>query len=126
LCLQAFSQTAEQEKEFLAKAEKAYQAKDQKQFLALYCWDSVDKFMRDQIEEGTSDEITNTLEKAELMAIGKDALVGGFTVNGVTYGMNLQPLKTLKLSFKTGSAGVTDTEVFVGLKNNKLMIVAHC
>lgn len=122
LSLKAFGQTTEQEKSFLSKVEKAYAAKDQKQFLDMYCWDSVDKFMRDQIEEDTRDEITNILEKAELVAIDKD-LTGNYTVNGVTYGMNLKPLKTLKLAYKTGSSGVTGMEVQVGSKGDDLMII---
>jgi hypothetical protein len=122
LSLQAFGQTAEQEKNFLSKVEKAYAAKDQKQFLALYCWDSVDKFMRDQIEEVTSEEMTNILEKAELVGLDKDTMTGNYTVNGVTYGLNLKPLKTLKLAYKTGN-GLTGMEVQVGLKGADLMIV---
>jgi hypothetical protein len=121
--VQAFCQTPEQEKVFLSKVEKAYVAKDPKQFLALYCWDSVDKFMRDQIKEETSDEITNCLEKAELVPLDKDALLGNYTVNGVTYGMNLKPLKTLKLAYKIGTNGMTGMEVHVGLKGDGLMII---
>ena len=112
--LSAFGQTPDQERDFLQKVEDAFRKHDSKAFLSLYCWDRVNDFMRQQIEEQVADEFKEMFERAEIVPLETNDVLGDFTLEGVTYTMNLNPVKRLKLSYQNKN-GVTESSIPVGL-----------
>lgn len=118
-----WSQTPNQEREFLKEVEAAFQKHDPKPFLSLYCWEGVDAVMRKEIEEQTADELKKSLAKVELVPLNPNEVLGDFTFKGMTYTMNLAPLKRLSLSYEAKS-GATGSSMPVGLQNGKIRLIA--
>lgn len=117
----AANPTPTQEAEFLARVEKAFTTKDASGMLSLYCFDRVKPSLRQQTEKVLIPALfKQEYLAAELVPLPPDQDTP-YTLRGVTYAPNLEPLKALIVHFKKSSPAMRNsTTMIVGLKGDSL------
>jgi hypothetical protein len=111
--------------ELAARYQRAHEAQDLDALRSLVCWDRVDEATRDSVERQIEKELGRAIE-----AVRVEPLSEGFeleyTLDGVTYRPNLEPMRRIRIEFappEEGEASASSSMSFlVGERDGAYLI----
>lgn len=119
--LNANCASPQEEARFLAEVKSAFEKKDSKAFLSLYCWDRVTPFIKSVSEKTAPGTLALKAETITLAAAKPETANTEFVRDGVTYRPNLPVTKQIEVahSYPGGKGKIT---IPVGEKDGRLYI----
>ena len=115
----AFSATPQEEARFLKAVTSAFDKKDSKAFLNLFCWDRVPPFIKSLTEKTAPDTVAVKVETVTLVPASPETAKIEFVRDGVTYRSNLPVTKQIEVAH-THPGGKGKITIPVGEKDGKL------
>jgi hypothetical protein len=114
-----YSASPQEEARFLKAVESAFETKDAKAFLNLYCWDRVPPFIKSVSEKTAQVTVELKVDTITLVPASPETAKIEFVRDGVTYLSNLPVTKQIEVahSYSGGKGKVT---IPVGEKDGKL------
>jgi hypothetical protein len=113
--------TPQEEARFLVEVKSAFEKKDSKAFLDLFCWDRVPPFIKSVSEKTAPATVALKVDTITLVPASPETAGTEFVRDGVTYRPNLPVTKQIEVahSYAGGKGKVT---MPVGEKDGKLFI----
>ncbi|MEO7297598.1 MAG: hypothetical protein ABI042_03365 [Verrucomicrobiota bacterium] len=123
ITLRAFSAAPAEEARFLGAVKSAFEKKDTKAFLGLYCWDGVTDFIKSVAEETTPETLAFKVGSITLVNAAPGTTIE-FVREGVTYRNNLKVTKQIEVTYSRESKLKVTGKIIipVGEKDGKLFI----
>ena len=119
LIVRSIAASPEAEAGFIVDAKAAFDAKDSSKLLSLVCWDGVAPEMKTMLTKQFSSMVQHPVSKVELVA-PSPTMKTEYTRDGVTYRINLDVIKQLKITWVPKSGDYTTAAIPVGEKDGKL------
>jgi hypothetical protein len=119
----ANSASPKEEARFLADVKSAFEQKDAKAFLKLYCWDRVPDSVRSVVEKTTPRLLELKVESIALVAASPELSKSEFVRDGVTYRPNLPITKQVEVAHSSAEKKMKGKAMIpVGEKDGKLYV----
>ena len=122
----AKSASPQEEARFLAEVKNAFEKKDPKAFLKLYCWDRVPDFIKSVGEKTALGLVELKVDSITLVAASTNMARGEFTRNGVTYRSNLPITRQIEVVHSSPEKKTKGkVTIPVGEKEGKLYVTSQ-
>ena len=113
----------QEEARFLADVKSAFEQKDAKAFLKLYCWDRVPDSVRSAVEKTTPRLLELRVESIALVAASPKLAKSEFVRDGVAYRPNLPITKQVEVTHSSAEEKMKGKATIpVGEKDGKLYV----
>lgn len=90
--------------ELATRYRQAHEARDLEALHHLVCWDRVDEATRGSVERQIEKELGRAIEVVRVEPLSEDFELE-YTLDGVTYRPNLEPLRRLRIEFSPAKEG---------------------
>ena len=119
----ATSASPQEEARILADVKSAFEKKDSKALLNLYCWDRVPDFIKSVSEKTTPGLLEFKVDSITLVAASPELAKIEFVRDGVTYRPNLPVTKQIEVAYSSPEKQMKGKATLpIGEKNGKLYI----